>query len=200
MIPLQKMTAEHSHLLWKDLSGVEQCYEYKQGYGITFGSSFMHSTQPRHEPDAALPACFLCFNYGTVECGEEWDDINGSLPLGGIEFTKQRIGELGILTKDSKRHDLSGADVLIEMMPDDVETTADELIDTLKQLIPDVDWQSVHAEPIGYGIELFNIRCNVPAGIEQEDFEGKCEAVELVQSIQVKMWTAVEAVNATFKM
>ena len=104
MTPLKPMRKRQSMLVWQDNKGVERVYEYNKGDAISFGVGFNHATEP-HAAGPSIescsfisepPAVFLCFNFGTKDCVDDWEDIMGSLPLAGERFTNERRVALGV--------------------------------------------------------------------------------------------------------
>lgn len=65
------MQTRVGNLLYHDIKGEEQVYQYSRGKAICFGGDFYHSTEPFESPN---PYVFLCFTYGVTDMGI-WDSI-----------------------------------------------------------------------------------------------------------------------------
>lgn len=65
------MQTRVGNLLYHDIKGEEQVYQYSRGKAICFGGDFYHSTEPFESPN---PYVFLCFTYGVTDM-EIWDSI-----------------------------------------------------------------------------------------------------------------------------
>lgn len=81
MTPVTNVIAD-GHLLYEDLDGKEQVYEYSLGKAVSFGGDFYHSTQPF---TAEVPYCFLCFTYG-LRNAEQWDLIAETVAEQGLMY------------------------------------------------------------------------------------------------------------------
>ena len=92
MTPIMPITSD-GHLLYEDLDGAEQVYEYAVGKAVSFGADFYHSTQPFR---ADVPYCFLCFTYG-VQNTDCWDLIAETVAEQGIMY---RHPTKGIIVTD----------------------------------------------------------------------------------------------------
>ena len=87
MTPIQSVVGD-GHLLYEDLQGNEQVYEYSLGKAVSFGADFYHSTQPF---SANAPYCFLCFTYG-LRNAEQWDLIAETVADQGIMYRHPTLG------------------------------------------------------------------------------------------------------------
>ena len=65
------MQTRVGNLLYHDIKGEEQVYNYTRGKAVCFGGDFYHSTEPFESPE---PYVFLCFTYGVTDT-EIWDSI-----------------------------------------------------------------------------------------------------------------------------
>jgi len=207
MLPLQAMTSKHCHLVWKDepgqagdSTGGSHIYEYKAGTAILFGSGFIHATQPLHqEHDDTLPrAVFLCLNFGTPECTEDWKSIFGSLLLGSPMFSIQRRLDLGVAEDRGKENTVM---FTLEIAPEDVEVAPDDIMAQLGQALPAVDWQGFDLEPIGFGINLVlaHGRLLSEQVLEQDCITDAALSLDTVQSAKVVAWGTENSTETTFK-
>ena len=87
MTPITSVVGD-GHLLYEDLEGNEQVYEYALGEAVSFGADFYHSTQPF---SAKAPYHFLCFTYG-LRNAEQWDLIAETVAEQGIMYRHPTLG------------------------------------------------------------------------------------------------------------
>lgn len=87
MTPVTRVGAS-GHLLYEDLDGEEQIYEYAPGTAVSFGADFIHSTQPFQ---ATAPLCFLCFTYGVADSAK-WDLIAETVAEQGVIYRHPEQG------------------------------------------------------------------------------------------------------------
>ena len=83
MLPIQiDETAEFGHLLFKNAFFTDDKYRYTKGKAISFGSTFVHSTEPFKSDEKFI---FLCFTYGTKDIGN-WEAIQSTVTRQGISY------------------------------------------------------------------------------------------------------------------
>ena len=104
MTSLKPTRKRQSIQVFQDNKGFERVYEYNKRDASSCGVGFNHATEP-HAAGPSIescsfisepPAVFLCFNFGTKDCVDDWEDIMGSLPLAGERFTNERRVALGV--------------------------------------------------------------------------------------------------------
>lgn len=199
MVPLQAMGHSDCHLAWKDVSGAQHVYRYAEGKAILFGSGFTHSTQPLHEhhDPHCSPAVFLCFNFGTSQCGAAWGDIYGSLPLGSPSFTELRKSQLGVTPAPDAT---PSTDVELEIMAADPDVATGVVVQALRDAVPSVKWEDeIGLEPVGFGINCIVVQCSVPFEMTQDEFMGAVGNMALLQHAAIRRWQQNEPVCTTFK-
>lgn len=100
MLPIQlDEKSESGHLLYKDVFFADQKYTYTKGKAITFGSRFIHSTEPFRSTKKFI---FLCFTYGTTNA-DKWDAIKTTVTKQGISY-KSYDGSVIVRDKTFERY------------------------------------------------------------------------------------------------
>lgn len=100
MTPVQiNETADDGNLLYVNIMGQVIKYNYKKGKAITFGSDFIHSTEPFKSNEKFI---FLCFTYGCTDLAV-WDKIKDTAAYQGISHRNPN-GDIIVTNPDFEQY------------------------------------------------------------------------------------------------